>query len=626
MKLQSILFPEKHICTEETLYLHREEGFVLFDGFFNLFYLEKHHKYCRIDELTLELVISGVKSVKVYHDRDLILEQKIEILAPSGMDRLRGRIPSIDDDRRLSIKLPYAEYEKGVFWFKVEASDEQKSWSVQGHYEAKGNISTLQDLTGAASEKKQNVELAVNICTFRREHYVARNMRALRRWTESVDIDGRRPEAARHMHVFIVDNGKSLQDNAEFKEAAAEYLVKDRTLNTTGSKFIQVIENANTGGCGGFSRGMLEAMDRKDELGLTHLLMMDDDAVFDPELFTRLYGFLALLRDENREITVGGALMREDYPFIQHAAGEWYGQFRVHNDHLMADLRSFETCTEDWMTSAVSRDGTYGAWWCCCYHINAISKENLPLPLFVHHDDIQFGLKQKERGLVFLNGVNVWHQGFELVFPGVKQYYNMRNTLITSFLYEPQYLRKHLLKWALKRYIGMLISYRYADCEFVFRGLMDFLKGRKWLMDSDPEKLHGELMELYRQICPMEQVERIFGGQELAAIRERILADTKKISLETIREYYTRTRFGTTAFKKLTFNGWFLPGDNEIEVLSPFDSPWDTYRHKNVLLYEPGSGKACVVKQRGAEFFIGMWRLVRMSFAVAVWRAKGGKW
>ncbi|WP_027205229.1 hypothetical protein [Butyrivibrio fibrisolvens] len=43
---------------------------------------------------------------------------------------------------------------------------------------------------------------------------------------------------------------------------------------------IKVIPNANTGGTGGFSRGMMEAIDRKDALGLTHLLMMDDDAVF----------------------------------------------------------------------------------------------------------------------------------------------------------------------------------------------------------------------------------------------------------------------------------------------------------------------------------------------------------
>ena len=68
------------------------------------------------------------------------------------------------------------------------------------------------------------------------------------------------------------------------------------------------------------------------------------------------------------------------------------------------------------MTRADDTKNIYGAWWCCCYHMNAITKENLPLPIFVHHDDIQFGLKQMDRGIVFLNGINVWHQGFELVF------------------------------------------------------------------------------------------------------------------------------------------------------------------------------------------------------------------
>ena len=48
MILQSLLFPDNNICSEEDLYFHREEGFILMDGYFNLFYLEKYHKYCNI--------------------------------------------------------------------------------------------------------------------------------------------------------------------------------------------------------------------------------------------------------------------------------------------------------------------------------------------------------------------------------------------------------------------------------------------------------------------------------------------------------------------------------------------------------------------------------------------------
>ncbi len=626
MKLQSVLYPQADICNEESLYFHREGEWILFDGYFNLFYLEKHHKYCDIDRLSLELRVHGVKRLQVCHGREVACEVDVAGMRPSGMDRLRGKTGDVSEERRLSVELPYLKYDEGVLWFKVEVPEGQ-DWDVQGYFSAESGRASESDAGAAgsgvadnslvASGKKQ-VELAVNICTFRREHYVARNMRTLGRWMESVDIDGRIPEAARHMHVFIVDNGKSLQADEKFAQAVSGLL-------GAGKPFIEVIENDNTGGCGGFSRGMVEAMNRQNELALSHLLMMDDDAVFDPELFVRLYGFLSLLRDEYKEITVGGALMREDHPYIQHASGEWYGQFKVNNDHIMRDMRSFEECTSQWVCSTSDENKVYGAWWCCCYHMSAITKENLPLPLFVHHDDIQFGLRQLNRGIVFLNGICVWHQGFELSFPGVKQYYNMRNTLITSAMYEPEYLKDNLRYWAVRRYIGMLISYRYGDCEFVYRGLMDFLKGRKWLEESDPEQIHKELMDSYKQLCPMDMVDKLFGGQELVAIRQQLDGIARVMTIDDLRDYYTHTRFGAPLYRMATFNGWFLPGDNELKVITPLDSPWDTYRHKRVLLYEPATGKGAIMKRSSAEFFKGIWRLLKMSFAINKWKKSDTK-
>ncbi|MBQ7615010.1 MAG: hypothetical protein IJU77_08180, partial [Butyrivibrio sp.] len=79
-------------------------------------------------------------------------------------------------------------------------------------------------------------------------------------------------------------------------------------------------------------------------------------------------------------------------------------------------------------------------------------------------------------------------------------------------------------------------------------------------------------------------------------------------------------------WKKATFNGWFLPGDYDFTVVTPLDSPWSTYRHKRVLLYEPGSGKGCMVSRSNKEFFKGIWRMIRMAAAVDAWRLKGGKW
>ncbi|MDQ9768331.1 hypothetical protein RFZ33_14760, partial [Acinetobacter baumannii] len=65
------------------------------------------------------------------------------------------------------------------------------------------------------------------------------------------------------------------------------------------------------------------------------------------------------------------------------------------------------------------------------------TRDNLPIPLFLHHDDIEYGIRNRDQGIVFLNGIGVWHKGFEQTFPGVNVYYDVRNTLITVALTEP---------------------------------------------------------------------------------------------------------------------------------------------------------------------------------------------
>ena len=186
MKLQTVLLPNKNICSEKELYFHIKDDWVSFDGYFNLFYLEKHHKYCNIDKLTLELDVSRDFRIQILHDRDVISEHVLK----AG---------------RNSLVLPYAEYEKGVFYFRIKGSSGEQilgcadnavkkgirpvytsAISIKGHYEA-------------ICASYQDTKIAVNICTFRREKYVLRNMRSLVSFLDREDIDGKLPEVAEKM-------------------------------------------------------------------------------------------------------------------------------------------------------------------------------------------------------------------------------------------------------------------------------------------------------------------------------------------------------------------------------------------------------------------------------------------
>lgn len=584
MRLQSILLPQKNICDVEELYFHRDGEWLLFNGYFNLFYLEKHHKYCDIHELSLELECKGFRKLVVMHDDTCIHEEMIE-------------------GSRVLIKLPYDSFDKGVFWFKVLLSD--RYWDIMGGFYGKREV----------TEDKLCIKIGVNICTYKREPYVIRNMKSLLEWEES--YTGECNNAAANIHVFIIDNGQSLSDNNEFIELMDKY--------SAAHNMIEVIPNANTGGSGGFGRGMVEAMNRRTELGLTHLLMMDDDAVFDPDMLVRLYGFLSFLKKEYALISVGGALFREDYKYIQHAQGEWFENFRIINDHPLVDMRLYENAAADWMTETSHEHDRYGAWWCCCYPMEVITRDNLPLPLFVHHDDIQFGMKlASENGVVFMNGINVWHQGFELAFTGVKQYYNTRNELITMKMFYPDTSAWSVKIRLVKRIIGMLICMRYGDIELVYLAVRDYMKGIEWLKSTDVEALNKDITEIYKKHMPFKKIDDL-GISEHHRIHLMKIADKydRSISPLLIKGYYDHAKYQTGLLKKLTVNGWLLSATKRVCVVTPLDSPWKPFRSRHVILYQPAD-KKCAVMRRDYKW---LWKSIKHCLWMIIgFDFKGPKW
>ena len=88
-------------------------------------------------------------------------------------------------------------------------------------------------------------------------------------------------------HIFLIDNGKTLDANREIQKVAG-------CLNDK----LDIIPNMNAGGSGGFTRGMIEILNRKEQDGYTHVLLMDDDAVVQPDMMVRLYGLLTTLKEE----------------------------------------------------------------------------------------------------------------------------------------------------------------------------------------------------------------------------------------------------------------------------------------------------------------------------------------
>lgn len=129
------------------------------------------------------------------------------------------------------------------------------------------------------------------------------------------------------------------------------------------------------------------------------------------------------------------------------------------------------------MCEPIHKNIPYSGWWCCCMSLNVVNADNLPIPLFLHHDDIEFGIRNQKYGIVFLNGFSVWHKGFELTFPGVNTYYDIRNSLITTAVIESKQSLWNTVKWLWKRIIALLIEFRYEEMQLTYLAFGDFCKG-----------------------------------------------------------------------------------------------------------------------------------------------------
>ena len=568
MRLQNIRLPEPEICSEEALYYHRAENWLRFDGYFNLFYIEKWKTYTALNSLELHLRLRGCESVRLMHDETVLTEVNLE------NSRAEEEAGKAKEFREFVLQVPLEKFQKGVFWFAVKADSRNgcKLPEVSGWYEGE-------------SEHTWPVRIAAVVCTYKREFYVLRNLKQVVSFLQ-------KPEnQALRLCYWLVDNGRTLAEHAEIRELAEMY-----------PDVIRIIPNQNTGGAGGFTRGMMEAIREKKAMELTHVLLMDDDAVFDPELFVRAYGFLKGRKEQWKKIALGGSLWREDVPYIQQASGEWFGNFAVQNDFPLADLREKEVCTASYMCESVHQHLLYSGWWCSCISLDVVTRDNLPIPLFLHHDDIEYGIRNQVHGIVFLNGIGVWHKGFEQTFPGINVYYDVRNTLITVALTEPKRRRTDILKWIWKRMTALLIEFRYSEMKLAYQAFYDFCRGPEWLHQVHAEKLNQWLRGQI-QFGGEEELKTKLSESEYKEAMKRIKQYQDAFGIDCVKKYYSPERKKAGIIKLLTFNGWFLPARKEITVLSPMESPFQAFRCSRAVLFEPFTGKMRVAEKKGKELF-----------------------
>ena len=448
--LQHIMFPNSNIVGEKALYFSSvRNGYctgedvleigrattVDFDSYFNSFSCLKWKKYTDVDSVSLMLKVQGNAEISLYHNKILYgAEQKIllktcEFCAPE--------IQCVQLDFG---KLPLA----GNLSFSITAKEEAFK-IYEGAY-ISNHLCQVND-----------VNLAVIFTTYHREEYIKRNLASI----SSLDKS--------RIHIYVVDNAMSLQ-----LESCENYTI---------------IPNRNVGGAGGFCRGMIQAIDDNAEKHYSHCILMDDDVLIDPRVFVRLCDFLSKIKTEHQDAFVGGAMFRRDIPYIQVESGAVWNEGEIKSYGHGMDMRDPQNC----LYNDFEHKLDYNAWWFCAMPMSYVRNDNLPVPLFVFNDDVDYGLRNKAETIV-LNGICVWHDAFESKVTAMRRYYESRNQLIVNSVNNILVSKKALLKKIKKNIVTEIYLYRYENAEAILDGVIDFLKGPEWLCSLDMEEFNKTII------------------------------------------------------------------------------------------------------------------------------------
>lgn len=410
---------------------------ISFATYFNAFPASYWRRWTSVEKVTLRVGIKGSADVIVYR-------------SSARGDQHRIGKESVSDSVA-EFELSLANFgDGGWYWFDV----------VAGHEDAlvdKAEWSTAQEIVDPS-------RISVGITTFNRPADCVLLLNSLASDPDVLDIIDK---------VFVVDQGtENVEDDPGFAAAST----------ALGSK-LEVIRQPNLGGSGGFSRAMYETA---YEVGSKYVLLLDDDALVEPEGILRAVAFGDLARTPT---IVGGHMLNMHMKATLHAFGERVNKYRFWwsadphtlNSHNFAEypLRSTR-----WLHRRSDVD--YNGWWMCLIPTSIVREIGLSLPIFIKWDDAEYALRARESGYptVSLPGAAVWHVNWADKDDAIdwQAYHHARNRLLAALLHSP-YPRGGKVIWeSLQTQLKHSLAMQYSTAELRLWALQDILEG--------PDHLH----------------------------------------------------------------------------------------------------------------------------------------
>jgi galactofuranosylgalactofuranosylrhamnosyl-N-acetylglucosaminyl-diphospho-decaprenol beta-1,5/1,6-galactofuranosyltransferase len=415
---------------------------VSFATYLNAFPASYWRRWTKVRAVRLTLETRGTGTIIVYQSNARGVSQRLSA-------------HRVDGTARTEVDLPLTAFgDGGWYWFDLAAGAEPLEllgggWSAD------------------ASAALRDGSLSIGMTTLNKTDYVVRNLDLLSRASDLREIVDR---------LYVVDQGtQKVRETPEYPALQAAF-----------GEQLEVIEQANLGGSGGYSRGMLETLDAGRA---EYFVTCDDDVSIEPETLVRLKTFA----DFATVPTLVGAHMFDlNNRSALHSMGESVDRYRFHWGPSAPDLEygfDFSTSTlrqTPWLHRRTDVD--YNGWWMCLIPVSVLREIGLSLPFFLKWDDSEYGLRAQRAGFptVSLPGAPVWHISWtdkdDLV--GWQGFFHERNRLITALLHSPYERGGQMVLQSQAIDVKHLISMQYYPARIRLMAQEDVLGGPDGLHDA----------------------------------------------------------------------------------------------------------------------------------------------
>lgn len=428
-----------------------KNGVLSLNTYFNSFYEKFYAKYTVLESLYYLLSLEGDFLISIY--REQYGREGRELIHTDRYENCQSSLP-------VKVTLPnsWLNEDNGRVYLEITCLSEHASF-------IEGCLATEQT-------KMREISLGIITCTFKKEAYVKNTVNT---------ILNDKFLKNKNFKIFVVDNGIT---------------IKEDELN---DPMVELIPNRNLGGSGGFTRGLIQALQEDVH---THFLFMDDDIELESESLYRLF---TIYEYANQDFAISGSMLDLYKKYALHEAGALYakyldrhGNIQYNPFNLLPLKNGLNLNNSDSINNLILEDSPdYGGFWFFCFSKETVDEMELPMPFFIRADDVEFGLritKSLGKSIVALPGIAVWHEPFYAKNSTWVNYYECRNFLVLhSIRGSLNYL--DLVNILTKRLLNKIFIFDYNSAEMIINGFEDYMKGPLVFKSIDAENFHFKVLE-----------------------------------------------------------------------------------------------------------------------------------